>query len=469
MIVLCIVFSCQEVPVNKYITSFDLPLVRQNDSLKYSGDYEALIKLNAEYFKKADSLRYTEGKAECYLNVAYINITEGNYKKAQVLLNKADKILKHSNSNFHKGKLYNDYSQYYSHLKLYSKAIDCTDKGLFYGNKIENPELKKWLLEKIYISRGVAFAWKGWLGSSLKSFRKALNMNNSAYTNSMLAQYYLFTHKMDSAAIYVSRVAEKAKNEKMYDVESLWAYYTIGYYYNEINDYDAAEKNLNKALEFNIKTKLIYSSHIREVYQALSQLYKKKNDKEKAYFYLSKYNQEEDRLNNARLETLNKATEDFISESKKDSDWHKSDLPLLIALSIAAVTIFGIYIRRIIKLLSSKKKTLKKETDELKNQIHAKMSQEVMELAQKNDSSFLLKFKELYPDFITALLKINPELENSELAFCAMLKLHFSSKEIASYTFVQHKSIQQKKYRIRKRLNIPVEEDIYDFFDRLNN
>jgi DNA-binding CsgD family transcriptional regulator len=48
-----------------------------------------------------------------------------------------------------------------------------------------------------------------------------------------------------------------------------------------------------------------------------------------------------------------------------------------------------------------------------------------------------------------------------------MLKLRFSSKEIANYTFVQHKSVQQKKYRIRKRLNIPAETDIYDFFENV--
>ncbi|MEF9478878.1 hypothetical protein OWR28_15180 [Chryseobacterium sp. 1B4] len=48
-----------------------------------------------------------------------------------------------------------------------------------------------------------------------------------------------------------------------------------------------------------------------------------------------------------------------------------------------------------------------------------------------------------------------------------MLKLHFTSKEIASYTLVQHRSVQQKKYRIRKKLNIPKETDIYHFFDTL--
>lgn len=117
--------------------------------------------------------------------------------------------------------------------------------------------------------------------------------------------------------------------------------------------------------------------------------------------------------------------------------------------------------------MKQKKRKLKIETDELKNHVHTKQLEEVIGLAKKNDSAFLLKFRELYPDFISALLKINPDLENSELAFCAMLKLRFSSKEIADYTFVQHKSVQQKKYRIRKRLSISGETDIYEFFDNI--
>lgn len=177
--------------------------------------------------------------------------------------------------------------------------------------------------------------------------------------------------------------------------------------------------------------------------------------------------EEENRLESARFASMNKTTDDFISEMKTESDWQKSYLPLLIALSIFVLTVSGVYAQRIIKLLQIKKRNLKKETEELKTSVHNKLLQEVIELAKKNDSSFLMKFKELYPDFINSLLIINPDLENSELAFCAMLKLGFSSKEIADYTFVQHRSVQQKKYRIRKRLGIPGEEDIYVFFDNL--
>ena len=90
-----------------------------------------------------------------------------------------------------------------------------------------------------------------------------------------------------------------------------------------------------------------------------------------------------------------------------------------------------------------------------------------MEMAKRNDPEFLSYFKEVYPGYIDQLLAINPNLENSELIFCAMLKLHFSSKEIANYTLVQHRTIQQKKYRIRKKMNIPTETDIYVFFDNI--
>jgi hypothetical protein len=42
----------------------------------------------------------------------------------------------------------------------------------------------------------------------------------------------------------------------------------------------------------------------------------------------------------------------------------------------------------VIKALKLKKKTLKMETDELKDHVHTKQLDEVIELAKNNDSSF---------------------------------------------------------------------------------
>ncbi|KFF17844.1 hypothetical protein IW22_19735 [Chryseobacterium sp. JM1] len=154
-----------------------------------------------------------------------------------------------------------------------------------------------------------------------------------------------------------------------------------------------------------------------------------------------------------------------MSEAKKESDKRENDLWIIGILSLIIISVSGMSVWKNIQHLKHRKRSLKTETDTLKNRVYEKKLQEVTDLAKNNDSSFLMKFKELHPEFISSLLTINPDLENSELAFCALLKLHFTSKEIADYTFVQHKSIQQKKYRLRKKLNIEGDQDIYEFLD----
>ena len=95
------------------------------------------------------------------------------------------------------------------------------------------------------------------------------------------------------------------------------------------------------------------------------------------------------------------------------------------------------------------------------------LHQEVTELARKNESNFYPRFLDLFPDFEKKLLEINPKLTNSELQFCALLKLNFSSKEIAANTFTAVRTVQNKKYRIRSKLNIPNETDTYVFFNSI--
>ncbi|MDN5397542.1 MAG: hypothetical protein L0G39_22235 [Chryseobacterium sp.] len=467
MVILVIIVSCTQTSPYSQTEDFDQPLIEQNNEMNSSGNFEALVKLNGIYFKKAAKSGYEEGKGLCLLNIANVNSTEGNYERAHLLLDKAGESLKHSENSFHRAKFYDSYAHYYSHLKQYDKAVIYSDSALYAIKKAPDSNLKKKLLPRIYINRGTYFAWKGQLGNSLKNFHKGNVLEKSAYSTCMIAQYHLYTNKLDSAGIYALRAEEMMSRQKTPDIEKLWIYYTIGYYNKEIRHSDEAEKMLKKALEISVKTRLTYSFQIKDVYKALSELYKMKKDDEKSYYYLSRYLQEDNRLNESRFAAINKTTDSFISEAKKEADQRKNDLWIIGILSFVTLSVSGLYVRKKIQLLKYKKKSLKTETDTLKSRVYEKKLQEVIELAKKNDSSFLMKFKELNPEFIKNLLAINPDLENSELAFCALLKLHFTSKEIAEYTFVQHKSIQQKKYRIRKKLNIEGDQDIYDFFDRV--
>ncbi|WP_051289204.1 helix-turn-helix transcriptional regulator [Chryseobacterium daeguense] len=92
---------------------------------------------------------------------------------------------------------------------------------------------------------------------------------------------------------------------------------------------------------------------------------------------------------------------------------------------------------------------------------------EILALAKENSPRLLNKFRLVYPDFFGKLSAIQPNLKNSELTFCIYLKLNFTTKEIATYTFVTPKAIQNRKNRLRKKLSIPSEVDIYKWFNDL--
>ncbi len=80
-------------------------------------------------------------------------------------------------------------------------------------------------------------------------------------------------------------------------------------------------------------------------------------------------------------------------------------------------------------------------------------------LAKNNDAEFLALFNEIYPGFVASLKTIHPKIRSSELEFCAMAFLNFSTKHIAQYTYVTVRAVQIRKNRLRKKFNIPSDLD----------
>jgi hypothetical protein len=85
---------------------------------------------------------------------------------------------------------------------------------------------------------------------------------------------------------------------------------------------------------------------------------------------------------------------------------------------------------------------------------------EVVQLAISNNPAFLTKFNALDPDFCKKLLRLAPNLIATEIEFCILLRLNFETKEIARYTKSSVRAVEGKKYRVRRKLNIPSDQDI---------
>ncbi|QIY90273.1 tetratricopeptide repeat protein [Chryseobacterium gallinarum] len=467
-IVAIILVSCNQRSKKEFRENFDTSLLKQNEKFRLNGEYDSLVNLNKRYYKQADKTNYEEGKALCYINLAEVNISLENYQKSQILFDNAKEILNHSENAIHKARFYNVYGRFNMELRRVDKAFEYNKEAMRWIRQSENSELKKNILFNIYLREATYLMEKKQPQKALEYFQKARKLDDTGLAACAISDYIYMYKKMDSAKKYVMQAYynTKARGEK--DGIALYTSTILGEYYIADKQYDKAERALMEALEIDDKTKRIYAYYTKYIYNDLRTLYEQKGDKEKAYFYLKAYTEAKNKTNTALLKTINQDMESFIAGAKEDSEKHKNKMQWVVFLSLAVFALSGTYAWRIISSLRKRKRDLKIEAEKLRNRMDSKKQEEIIELARKNDPEFLIRFREIYPEFIDKLLMINPDLENSELTFCAMLKLHFTSKEIASYTLVQHRTVQQKKYRIRKRLNIPAETDTYHFFDALN-
>jgi hypothetical protein len=104
----------------------------------------------------------------------------------------------------------------------------------------------------------------------------------------------------------------------------------------------------------------------------------------------------------------------------------------------------------------------KLNTDTTNNNI-----EDLVKLAINNDISFMAAFRNFFPNFYNNLIVINPDMTFDELKFCALLKLGFTTKDIAEYAHLTFRTVQTKKNRLRKSFNIPSEIDLYKWVDEI--
>lgn len=134
------------------------------------------------------------------------------------------------------------------------------------------------------------------------------------------------------------------------------------------------------------------------------------------------------------------------------------------ALEISFCTFVGMYIihrkeKMIIKyyIEKEKMKDFIKKTDQIN------FADDLYELAMSRNSLFITYFKSQFPGYFENILKDCPNLVASELEICALLKLNLSTKDIATATNSTVRAVENKKYRIRKKLNLSSEIDLNSY------
>ena len=105
----------------------------------------------------------------------------------------------------------------------------------------------------------------------------------------------------------------------------------------------------------------------------------------------------------------------------------------------------------------SEQRQLKLLTQEIKGQSQA----------DNNWDQVKLHFEEVHPNFFKELSQLSATLTSQDLKLAAYVKLGLSTKEIAVILNITAGSTRKSIYRLKKRLNLPEEEEMRKFIQQL--
>lgn len=404
-------------------------------SRDYQTSYNYSRQLIDEAKAKNDHRLTSLGMNRLGITLSFLQI----YDDAEATLNAATKFIQthdFEDKHFILAQNYQFLSDYYTHTEKFDKALEYIKKTLPEYQQIEDENERQ---------------------------------NQVAKANSNIGLKFLAKNN-DSAIHYFNRSLESQKEilPKSYNVAN---YVGLGESYFNKKDYKKAIEALKKGEKMNAEVQ--DSFYMEVAYDYLNQSYAAIGDEENSKHYKMLYLEAKNASNEEKLSGVNSVVQDVKKESEQQIAENRKNWYIGIGITVVSLTLLILLLNQIssrYRAKNSEATIIRKELEEKEKKIEnleVKMSDlhsEVAELAKNNDTKFYPRFLDLYPDFEKKLLEINPKLTNSELQFCALLKLNFSSKQIAACTFTAVRTVQNKKYRIRGKLNIPNETDTYVFF-----
>lgn len=270
---------------------------------------------------------------------------------------------------------------------------------------------------------------------------------------SNLGSAYNKVGKQDSAKFYVLRSQSLNKNYNRFDV--------VGQNLEVLGKIALKTGNYREALSYfkEIENLDGYYNHLnmQVLYDDIILAHQKLQNNDQVRLYKSK----KDSLNLSISENKNKTLYKLLNENTPKKD-NMLAIILIAAIFLIATLIF--FVVRKNRILVNQEKNSQQYLKEVSILQSGNDYSKLLEMLKSNDSTFMVFFDKVFPDFTPKLLKLNPKITPSDIEFCALLKLKISTSDIARYKFLTIKSVQNRKYNIRKKLNIPTGDDIYNWF-----
>jgi len=421
---------------------------------------------------------YNDCVALGYLKIANIYDKMNDTKKSFYYINKVEKEnLINSDTDFEvifylhmqKSFLYQKLGERVASFKqleeIYDKAMK-TDNAYFiylinrqYASKYDEVNKKELSLKYNRTAYKYSKIYRENKGNRYRIDKNRLS--NSYKTSAYLGGIYTDLNQLDSAKIYIEEAIRNEKKINDIGIKYITAFYA-GRYFKAVKNVEQAQyylwicKNIAKNYYKSENYQIAVAGELKALYESLGQ--------KDSIGYYSNWLLDIESLSSEQYQTLNDTVDQQNELENAERKKETKNLFFILSLSIATcllfIFLFLYYYRK------HKSKNLDKIDIPHQMPVQESIFKEVIQLAKENNPEFLTRFNEYCPHFSEELLKVSP-LKISEIRFCAYIYLNFSTKEIAEYTFTSVRTVQTKKYNLRKKLNIPGDMDIYVWFSKL--
>ena len=510
--------------INYYTDRISIALKKANDFPYRS--YKT-IEEGYQYFKRKNNTKKT---VSCLIQMSDIQKKNGKFSLAFDHLWEALYLSKKTSNNTTKATVHRKLSSLYESFNKDKKSLHHLERALHYSKEIlfkNNENVQQ--LNINYLNLAAKQRKSGNYVKALQYLdscvftEKLIKNRNFIMSNIETEKGYLMLKlgKIKEAHKLLHNEKSKIKDQETGKKIRIYSY--IGELKNKENQLDSSIYYFEKSLKLMEDLK-ISKYQTSSVLAQLSKAYFKKNNTTKAYNYLVKKNKITDSItrfkNNSYSELLEIKNTYLQSLRKKDDLLSKQNITIkegkqtqfrlkIILVLVLALGIVLFWVSRM--RLKLKKSLLDKAETELQSKLAKEKSEEAIKLKSKELTSyalqlidkdsaidellrilkekspssykslnskykkgakdlwdeFNLRFTEVNSDFYNRLKLQHPNLTVTEQKHSALIKLKFSTKEMARILNIEPHSVNISRSRIRKKLGLERSESLEDYISKL--
>ena len=176
------------------------------------------------------------------------------------------------------------------------------------------------------------------------------------------------------------------------------------------------------------------------------------------YFVHNAYNRHHEKINEENKKTLKmqnlEAEQEIVKLQNEQLEREMANKNKELAVSTMSL------IKKNEFLNSIKDQLKESESSKVKSVIKT-IDKDISE--EDNWNYFKEAFNNADKDFFKKIKSFHPELTSNDLKLCAYLRLNLSSKEIAPLLNISVKSVEIKRYRLRKKMDLPRETNLVEY------